>query len=282
MREMIIVTLLVIICLFLGIFAIRLMIKEFMDDLKSNRVFPTALSIIMWSLGVTYVLAWIFKNCDIVEQVGSVDAWIGFAGSAMGGLITMLALYFTLMQNQEMAQKQHATLLKPYVSCYILNLDEKEMKLQIDEYIEEYGFIECKMKNVSNTIANEIRIVEEYSLVENSNGAVERVDDLLDLVGISIYTVCTNEGMFLAPQDEYSWKTNFCVELNEDGKYKWDGPAFCFKHVITFELTDAENVQKYRHNFQYELNINVDVKNKLHFFLWNISNSITQYNEKTD
>ena len=254
------------------------MIKGFVEDLKSNRLFLTTLFIIMSSLVGTYLLAWIFKNYDIAEQVGSADAWIGFAGSAMGGLITMLALYFTLSQNQEMARKQHAASLKPYVSCYILNLDKEEMKLQIDNYIEEYGFIECKMKNISNNIANGIKIIEEYFLVQNSGGVEERVEDLFDSTGISIYTVSLNEGMFLAPQDEYNWKTNIGVELNEDGGYKWDGSAFCFKHILVFELADAENVQKYKHIFQYELNINVDINGKLHFFLWDISNSITPRN----
>lgn len=274
MRELIIVILgvILVICSFMAIY---LMIKDFTENLKSNRLFLTTLFIIMSSLVGTYLLAWIFKNYDIMEQVGTADAWIGFAGSAMGGLITMLALYFTLSQNQEMARKQHATSLKPYVSCYITNLDKEEMKLQLDDCIGDYGFIECKMKNVSNNIANAIKIIEEYSLVKNSSGDEERFDDLYELAGISIYTVEINEGMFLAPQDEYNWKTNIGVELDGDGKYKWDGSALCFKHIVVFELIDAENIQKYYHTFQYELNINVDINDKLHFFLWNISNSIT-------
>lgn len=255
--------------------AINLMIKDFMENLKSKRLFLTTLFIIMASLMSTYVVAWIMKTYGIVPQVGSADAWIGFAGSAMGGFITMLALYFTLAQNQEMARKQHAASLKPYVSCYITNLDKEEMKLQIDNCVEGYGFIECKMKNVSNNIANGIKIIDEYFLVQNPKGAEERVDDLFNLTGISKYTVSMNEGMFLAPQDEYNWKTNIGVELNEDGQYKWNGSAFDFKYIIVFELADAENVQKYNHTFQYELNINVDINDKLHFFLWNISNSIT-------
>lgn len=260
--------------------AINSMIKDFMENLKSKRLFLTTLFIIMASLMSTYVVAWIMKTYGIVPQVGSADAWIGFAGSAMGGFITMLALYFTLAQNQEMARKQHAAALKPYVSCYITNLDKEEMKLQIDNCVEGYGFIECKMKNVSNNIANGIKIIDEYFLVQNPKGAEERVDDLFELTGISMYTVSMNEGMFLAPQDEYNWKTNIGVELNEDGQYKWNGSAFDFKYIIVFELADAENVQKYNHTFQYELNINVDINDKLHFFLWNISNSITPRNEK--
>ena len=282
MKELIIFALLGIISITLIIIAVYLLIKDFKANLKSNRVLLTTLFVIIFSLVGTYSFALFFKNFKIVDQVGSADAWIGFAGAAMGGLITMLALYFTLKQNQEMMQKQHATSLKPYVSCHIVNLDKEEMKVRIDNYIEDYGFIECKMKNISNNIANGIKIVDEYSLVENTHGAEIRYDDLYDLCGISIFTVSINEGTFLAPQDEHNWKTNFSVELNEDGSYKWDSSAFCFKHIIVFELTDAENIQTYRHTFQFEININVDVNDKLHFFLWNINNSITPSETKTD
>lgn len=282
MKELIILALLGIISITLIIIAIYLLIKDFKANLKSNRLLLTTLFVIVFSLVGTYSFALFFKNFKIVNQVGSADAWIGFAGAAMGGLITMLALYFTLKQNQEMMQKQHATSLKPYVSCHIVNLDKEEMKVQIDNYIEDYGFIECKMKNISNNIANGIKIVDEYSLVENTQGVETRYDDLYDLCGISIFTVSINEGTFLAPQDEHNWKTNFSVELNEDGSYKWDSSAFCFKHIIVFELTDTENIQTYRHTFQFEININVDVNDKLHFFLWNINNSITPSETKTD
>lgn len=279
MKELIVEILLIMLLSICIILAIQKVYNQFVENLNAKNLSVTVSMIITGSLIVTYVIACFCKNTDAIPQVGSADAWIGFAGSAMGGLITMLALYFTLKQNQEMAQKQHIALLKPYVSCYIVNLDEEEMKIQMHNYIEEYDFIKCRMKNISNNIANGIRIVDEYSLVENSDGVVERVGDLLELAGISIYTVCMNEGRFLAPQDEYNWKTNFCVEQDEDGKYKWNGSAFCFKHVVVFELEDAENAQKYRHSFQYELNINVDVDNKLHFFLWDMSNSMVAYDE---
>ena len=130
------------------------------------------------------------------------------------------------------------------------------------------------MKNISGNIANGITIVDEYSLVETDKDNFQRFDDLLDIYGISIYTVSINDGTFLAPQEEYNWKTNICVELTEEGEYKWPASAFAFKHIIVFEFKDVENLQTYNHVFEFEININVDIENKLHFFLWNISNSI--------
>ena len=255
-------------------YAISLLSKEFKANLKANKILSTTVFVVLFSAIVTYIIALIFKRYNIIEQVGSVDAWISFAGAGMGGFITMLALYFTLKQNLEMNQANKITSLKPYVSCSITNLDDEETKILLNDYIDNYDFIKCKMKNISGNIANGIKIADEYSLVETKRDVFQRFDDLLDLYGISIYTVSINEGTFLAPQDEYNWKTNICVELTEAGEYKWPSSAFAFKHIIVFEFKDVENLQAYNHIFEFEININVDTEGKLHFFLWNISNSI--------
>lgn len=255
-------------------YAVYLLVKDFRANLKSNKLLATTIFVVLVSVVGTYVVALFFKRFEIIEQVGSVDAWIGFAGAGMGGFITMLALYYTLKQNQEMNQANRITSLKPYVSCSITNLDDEGHKILLSDYIDNYDFIKCKMKNISGNIANGITIVDEYSLVETDKDNFQRFDDLLDIYGISIYTVSINDGTFLAPQEEYNWKTNICVELTEKGEYKWPASAFAFKHIIVFEFKDVENLQTYNHVFEFEININVDIENKLHFFLWNISNSI--------
>ena len=274
MRDLIVLVIATILLVITFIFMIYFLVKSFNEDLKSNRLLSTTLFVILFSLVGTYIIALFFKTFDIIERVGSVDAWIGFAGSGMGGLITMLALYFTLKQNQEMNQKSQVLSLKPYISCNIINLDNEGKKILIKNYVNNYDFIHCRMYNISNNIANGIKIIDEYSTVEIKKGVYKRYDDLLEEYGISIYTISMNEGTFLAPQEEYNWKTNFYVERNEDGEYKWSDTAFAFKHTIVFQFTDIANLQTYTHRFEFEININVDVNNDLHFFLWNISNSI--------
>lgn len=271
------VFLLILACIFVVIvliYAIYLLITDFNANLKSNRLLSTTILVVLFSALGTYLTALLFKRFDIIEQVGSADAWIGFAGAGMGGLITMLALYFTLKQNQEMNQNSQISSLKPYVACNITNLDSNERKILIKNCIDNYGFIECKMRNISNNIANGIKIVEEYSSVEIKKDVYKRYDDLLEKYGISIYTTSLNDGTFLVPQEEYNWKTNFGIELTEEGDYKWKDTAFAFKHTIVFQFTDIANLQTYLHRFEFEININVDVNNDLHFFLWNNSNSI--------
>lgn len=260
--------------------AIVLLSKEFALYIKRKNILMATIFIIYFSLVGTYLIALFFKNVDnsFVKQVGSADAWIGFAGSALGGLITMLALYFTLKHTEEQNYKAHINSIRPYVSCNITNLDDEQHKLKLKKYINNYDFIKFKMTNISSNIANGIKIKDEYSTIE-SNGENIKYENLDDW-GISIYTVCINDGFFLAPGNEYNWRTNICIEVNDDGTYFWSDPSFVFSHIIVFQYTDISNEQIYEHKFEFTININIDVNNKLHFFLENISNSIDVQNNQ--
>lgn len=79
------------------IYAVILLIQQFKSDLKAGKLAATTAFVILFSLVGTYSIALFFKEVPIIEQVGSADAWIGFAGAGMSGIITMLVfgmLYF--------------------------------------------------------------------------------------------------------------------------------------------------------------------------------------------
>lgn len=271
MKEIIFLICIIIIASVILAFAVHLIIKDFKENLKSKRLFETTLFIVLAFTIVTYSVALFFKKIDVAEQVGSAEAWIGFAGAGMGGFVTMLALYFTLKSNEETDRKNQVEALKPCVVCHILNLNTEKTEIIIEDFYD-YGFIKCSMRNVSNNIANEIKITDEFSSIEKENGVFENIENLQDDFGISIYTVSINNGTFLAPQEEYNWKTYFSVELNENGTYKLKDSAFAFKHTIVFEFTDISNANAYKQRFEYEININIDVENKLHLFLEDVGN----------
>ena len=259
--------------------AVVLLMRKSLSNNKSLGLSVATVSVIAVSLAATYVTALICKKYGIIEKVGSADAWIGFAGAGMGGLITMLALYFTLKQNTEMNKKIRTLSMRPYVVCSITNLDGEGREVLVGDCVGDYGFIECRMRNISNNVANGIKIVDEYSSVKTEKGNCVRYDDMMDKFGISIYTVSMNEGTFLAPGEEYNWKTNFYVEADGRG-YKWNDSAFAFRHTVVFEMTDIACFEKYTQRFDFEININVDVDNGLHLFLWNIGNSVPDYFNK--
>lgn len=181
-KEYIIIISTIIIYFVIIMFALRVMIKSFKEHLKSGRIFVTALLIVLLSTAATYFIALFFKKFDIVEQVGSADAWISFAGAGMSGIITMLALYFTLKSNEETNKANQMASLRPYIVCNITNLDKEKNKIIIENYIDNYDFFECKMKNISNNIANGIKIIDEFSSVQIEENKYKKFDDLFDLL----------------------------------------------------------------------------------------------------
>lgn len=273
MKNIIIFVVIIIFEIFILGIAAYFLIKDFNKNLKSKKLFETTLFVIFVFLFAASTFALIAKEFPVVATVGSVDAWIGFAGSAMGGCITMLALYFTLKNSEERIQKSQIAALKPCIVCHITNLNPEKTEILIDDYIiEDLAFITCDMRNVSNNIANEIRIVDEFSSIENENGIVERFDQLEEAFGISIYTVSINSGTFLAPQESYNWNTIFHLKSNANGTYKWDGPSFIFQHTIVFSFSDISNTKTYTQRFEYVININMDTENNLLFFLEDVGN----------
>lgn len=261
-----------IIIVFLILFSIM---KRFDKYIKSKNIFMATILLILAFLFITYLGAMVIKTfVSNSYKVGSADAWIGFAGSVLGSSLTMLALFFTLKHNEEIHKASQTRQIKPYISCDITNYDANKREIMIENCINNYGFIDFKMRNVSGNIANEIKSTEEYSMIEN-----ERISDLLERYGISIHTVALDESIFLAPNDEYYWRTNIAIETDESGEYIFGDSDFCFKHVIVFEFTDSAGLQRYKLRFEYEININVDVNDNLHFFKHSAGNYIEQVNE---
>lgn len=117
MKTLIILILTAVVVVTLMIYAIILLIKQFKSDLKAGRIAATTATVLLVSLVSTYLIALFFKRYDVIEQVGSADAWIGFAGAGMGGIITMLVLYFTL---------------RPTIKAN--ELSEKLIKMEEDRY----------------------------------------------------------------------------------------------------------------------------------------------------
>lgn len=89
--------------LYIGLLALmvlggKIFIKDFIEQLDSLKVLRVTTFLVIASPILTYGMLSIsrgLRDNGIVEAIGSADAWIGFAGSIIGGAMTMLALYLT-------------------------------------------------------------------------------------------------------------------------------------------------------------------------------------------
>lgn len=277
MWRLIFVAVLAVICL---AYAAYLTIKELKTQIDSKKVLRITF---LWAI-LSPMIAYLFVSCGrlckvlgIIDVIGSSDAWIGFAGSIIGGVITMVALHITITHEREMREHDHIETIKPYISCRISNYDPEERTIFVGECVNNYGNIKGIMKNISNNIGN-IQFKGEENSKEKEEGVYEKIDDLDDL-GISIYTVQLDNGFFLAPQETYEWNTNFGLELDDSGEFKIPNNAFSFRHSVFFEVTNVSNTDAYTFQFDFEVNINIDVDNNPIIFLEKQNNIILQSNE---
>ncbi len=121
MKSLYLLIVITVITIAILIYAIVLLIKQFQSDLKAGKLAVTTATVIFFSVVATYLIGLFFKNIDVIEQVGSVDAWIGFAGAGMSGVITMLALYFTLEHSIKANQ----------LSEKLIDMEETRYKLEM-------------------------------------------------------------------------------------------------------------------------------------------------------
>lgn len=128
MNELILKGFACVIVIILLFYGIKLLIKDLQSHAHANRILYVTILVIMFALCTTYCIAIFCKHIkpfDVIEQVGSVDAWIGFAGSSLGGFITMLALYFTLKDSDEKMKKQINSNDMPYVKVFCFENPEQ-------------------------------------------------------------------------------------------------------------------------------------------------------------
>lgn len=220
---------------------------------------PVAAFLIVNLMKLVYVLI------PVLPRTGSVDTWINFLGSVFSGSITMLALYFTFQHERDIDRATHVNQIRPCIIGELTCYDVVKKELLIPDCINNCGFINWKMINVTDNVANRVCICDEYSLVGTSPKEYQRVDDLYAAYGISIYTVLIEDFVMLKPSGEKHYKTNFSVDRNEQGNYTFPSPAFMFRHVIIIEYSDIESQKEYRTKFAFDININVDTENNLHF-----------------
>lgn len=225
---------------------------------KNARIILLSALVILSSTAITYSLLFLLKELHIVEGTGSSDAWINFAGSALGSFVMMIVLCFTLKNNDESNKKNLIALVKPYLVCKTISkgtLDD-EIYDNVLFNLKYSGIIKCEMENVSNNIADNIKIIDSYSeLIDSSNS--KKYQNWISPYGIYAYTKLNTDSVFLTPNGKYEFETE--IKISERNKFNWENFSATFKHVVIFQFTDIIN-QTYTQKFEYTVNFAVHNK----------------------
>lgn len=201
----------------------------------------------------------------------SIDGYFAYLGAVLGMGGTLFVLFITLNNEKEKVKEEQRLNIKPYLYCDLLNYDNDKWKINIDNRINDYDKIEWVMKNYTNNIANNIKIIDEYSEVKG----IKISSSEMDKYGIQIFTVLVQDNIFLPPQQGKIWKTNFALIKNKSGEFVLKNGAFLFGHKIIYQYSDLTNYI-YKGMFSFEININIDKQGKAHFFVESVNNSVVE------
>lgn len=245
--------------------------------MKSNKkIIISSILILVLSAPIVYLLILfidkvLLANCDWVIVEGTKDSWINFAGSIIGGLITMLVLYFTLVHANKEREEDKIKSVRPFV---VVN---PECKNNFDTSINEseddcFYVIDTVVENISDNLVKDLALVEENVYIYNFD---TKEFELLnsDESNYSIMTVLLDECEMIKPHDKVNYHTNFMIS---NYSHAMDDNAVCFKIEMVYRYRDIMDYVEYRHYFQYELNINYKTDGKFILFVQNIQNKLKE------
>ena len=244
----------------------------------TSKTILIALAILIFSPLLTYLIILFIQNTPIknLPHIGSVDTWISFAGSIIGGSITMVALALTINYESEARKKEELRQIKPVLVGEPIYLEDSwgrvSKEFNVNGCIEQDVQLPWMIKNVSNNIANNLSIIREYIYLYNTKTNSYDIEKQgLYSYGITMLQVILDNNFLLEPNSYQNFNTNFKCEYDNNGEFMF-GNAFNFLYVKKYSYTDVRNIVTYENLFKMELNINIDVDNKLHLFIGNYYN----------
>jgi len=157
---------------------------------ESEKILLVSFSISALFLVLTYVFLLFIKTSFTppLIPVGSIDAWIGFSGSILGGTITVFALVFTINNEKRLREKEYEIqkqVLREENSQRLMPVIEIGPKKDGDSGYNEkvYGDDDLSYRFViSNVSENHARDIEiravEYFVYDNTKTKIDITKDL--------------------------------------------------------------------------------------------------------
>lgn len=146
----------------------KLINSDYYQNKVLDRIFNFGIIVLVASPIIIYLLTLAFSAYpDILIKSGSKDTWIGFAGSVIGGSMTVFVIIFTLRneQNSRRAQKHEAKLERIKALMPIPNIRpicDKSQKVGIKN-----GFLEFELQNITKNhmFLYDVHFVEDRNIV---------------------------------------------------------------------------------------------------------------------
>jgi len=154
------------------------------DKSSEDRLLNTIVNFAIFTLmaapvAVYATLLFVTSLPDFFPRAGSTDAWIGFAGSIIGGIMTILALIFSITYSNKEMKSRRIIEIKPQVVSNILKFDNSDFAKVSSDVIGYY--ITMELKCISNYPASRVKINSLQCLfLDNLNNVLYTQDEVID------------------------------------------------------------------------------------------------------
>lgn len=253
--------------------------KSPLKKINNKNINYIFLLILLLSPFFTYILLLFTKYIgtlyiDPKFKLGSIDAWIGFLGSIVGSVITILVLVNTINRDSEKEIKDEARRNQPYIHIIPKANDEYKIEIKNNQnYHSEIYPISLRLKNLTSNPAKDIELISQTSEIYNSdsNSFVPFSPyDEDDSKYYQLYIVLVDDRKFIEGNKEDNYHLNFYI-------YDLDySPSETFRINIKISYRDVLDIVEYEHSYTIEILLNISNQNLPIIWAKNISSKITK------
>lgn len=134
-------------------------IKNEIDRSFNLTLFILLLSPILVYLIILAIYSVVVTNSLFGFIQGSRDAWIGFAGSLIGGSMTMFAVIFTMQHDRKLRKQDYIHKVRPFLVFELVVKNNYIRELEFHD-LDLLDSIDVSVRNVSENILKDFRIIE--------------------------------------------------------------------------------------------------------------------------
>lgn len=198
---------------------------EILDRISNFTLLILAISPVLVYLIVLVIDIVVLRFPTLFYVEGSKNAWIGFAGSIIGGAMTMFALVFTIQHNEKQHKKEFNLRIMPYIEavknenfssklmdCPIRIINRSEYPLSKLSITSSVGYLNEETVEVKAKLNNRVDFLPKNGecLVEIKDYSfnlknLKESDEFEISIGCSFYDYMN--------ETEYFHEFDFCIEL---------------------------------------------------------------------
>lgn len=226
-----------------------------------NIIIVTTVFIIA-SFPVSYGILIFGRNLSQFEgiQIGTADGWLAFIGSLLGGVITMLAVIFTINHEKSIRKEEEIKRLEEKVSELMPILNFSFKTIENDQIVLEQGssLLISKLINVSSqhAIINKMKIVSYTYLFEGKT-----IKKVVDPDKEDSFIIQYFEDQILAGNSTNEFFTNIPLIDEMIEIFHKDASAIIdVTFIVEIEYTDIQKLQKYQYGMIRSISIRVNTK----------------------